>query len=220
MKFLMLLLWFSSTACYSIGVIDETSKLEMAYQYYKSRGENFSPEVSYKLFESAKSENAIESMAMMYVIFDEFPEQLKSFANEALNSLMLSAKDGFYSSQVNLGIILSEGRYLKKDVDHAIEWLELAVKQKSKGSGAYLLGMLLASDLIMDDLSVDDDLTALSRAVSLIESSIDYASYDAYLMLSHIYFKYFNNDSMGYKYGMKAIELDTDAGNLPNGIAE
>ncbi|OCQ22046.1 hypothetical protein A7985_09600 [Pseudoalteromonas luteoviolacea] len=126
MKYIVLLSLTMTLLVNAQALAKESSEelYAIADQYYKTKGgKDFSPEKAYQLFRKGAVLGHVPSKNMAYVVFNVYPKTLFPHMEEAIHFLADAAKANNKFAQFNLGMVLTQGSYLEKNVTLANKWL-------------------------------------------------------------------------------------------------
>lgn len=156
-------------------------------KYYSDRGETFSPLVAYEKFRLQALAGDIDSKVMAFVLLYEFPNTLAEKANEAIHFLVEAAHSGDKLAQFNFGLILSNGFYVKKNIEAANDWLRLSAGQGERDASV-LLGINLVNQYSKktEVESLDDD--RFEYIVSHLRFAEELKHVQGLLVLASFYF--------------------------------
>ncbi|WP_155730951.1 sel1 repeat family protein [Pseudoalteromonas luteoviolacea] len=156
---------------------------KIAEQYYETKGSNdFSPEKAYQLFRKGAVLGHVPSKNMAYVVFNVYPKTLFPHMEEAIHYLADAAKANNKFAQFNLGMVLTQGSYLEKNVTLANKWLYssalLGFKRAHVHHGINLVNQYMpqrnemklseeAYDVIVSELTHAEELKHIEGVVQL-----------------------------------------------------
>ncbi|MBQ4836546.1 sel1 repeat family protein [Pseudoalteromonas luteoviolacea] len=124
MKFIVLLILIVTTSVNAQEKDLAEEYYKIADQYYKQKGsKDFSPKKAYNLFLKGAELGHIPSKNMAYVVFNVYPKTLLPHMEEAVHHLVDAAKANSKQAQFNVGMILTQGSYMEKNVNLANKWL-------------------------------------------------------------------------------------------------